>query len=184
MAYFQDDGTVAAKAITVCSQQAGKQYVWGAGGPDTFDCSGLVHYAYAIAGLPGTGNATAHSWTTYTIVAMGEKVEIGQERPGDLVLPHPGHVGMAVGNNQMWEAPDVGIPVRIGHYSTPYAIRRLATPSNGAPTSVNTVSNVFNPLAPLDPVFDWMTNTHNWLRVGQVLAGTALLYVVGKEILR
>lgn len=190
MVYYQDDGTVATKAITVASQQAGKPYIWGAAGPDTFDCSGLVHYAYSTAGLPGAGAPTSHSWTTATIRFMGDAISAGQEQPGDLIMPTAGHVGICIGNGQMWNAPETGIPVRIDKYPTNvFAIRRVSSPASGiqsAPGSVTTAAVSSGPLAWWQSFLDtvngfqkaatWLSDGHNWMRIGEVVGGVALLY--------
>lgn len=191
MGYFQDDGSVATRAIQIAAQQAGKPYVWGAGGPDAFDCSGLVHYAYALAGLPGTGNPTSHQWTTFTMVFMGDPVMRGQEQPGDLILPTPGHVGICIGNGQMWDAATTGVPVQVHKYSSVYAIRRIATPSNstavGGITTTGFNSVISNPLQPLidavhsfDTVLKTLTNGHTWIRIFEVVSGSVLLYIATK----
>lgn len=188
MSYFQDDGTVATKAITVASQQAGKPYIWGAAGPDAFDCSGLVHYAYSNAGLPGAGRATSHLWNTASIRYMGDPVVYGQERPGDLIMPHSGHVGICVGNGKMWNAPQTGIPVRIDSYSRPWAIRRISTPGNGSPSSISTVGTSTAANGPIewwqqfvaavhgfDNALQWLSDGHNWIRIGEVVGGVWIL---------
>lgn len=185
MGYFQDSGGTAAKAITVAAAQAGKPYIWGAAGPDAFDCSGLVHYAYSLAGLPGAGRATSHAWTTATIRFMGDAVTPGQEQPGDLVMPTAGHVGICIGNNQIWEAPTTGIPVRVGKYSSVFAIRRLATPSNQSATGnssvvVSQVGLNLNPFSSLDKAFTTLSDGHMWLRIMEVLGGATLLYLAVK----
>lgn len=190
MGYFQDDGTVASKAISIAAQQVGKPYIWGAAGPDTFDCSGLVHYAYAGAGLPGSGRQTSHLWNTASIRFMGDAVTPGSEQPGDLVMPHPGHVGICIGNGQMWNAPQTGIPVRIDKYSNVFAIRRVSTPSkNAQPGSVSTagITTAIGPIEAVQGLIDaihsfdsslkWLTVGHNWVRILEVFGGTAMIYI-------
>jgi len=183
MSYYQDDGSIATKAITVAAQQAGKPYIWGAAGPDAFDCSGLVHYAYANAGLPGAG-PTSHMWNTASIRFMGDPIPTGSEQPGDLVMPHSGHVGICIGNGKMWNAPQTGIPVRIDSYSHPWAIRRISTPGNGSAGGIQTtgvtttgldISGVTDAIGAIDDVVSWFTDTHNWVRIGEVAGGTILL---------
>ncbi|CDM68352.1 NLP/P60 protein [Clostridium bornimense] len=83
----------------------GKPYVWGAKGPDTFDCSGFVQYVFKQVGI----NAPA---PTYTQVNLGKQVPIGQEQPGDLVffgsISAPHHVGIYVGDGIYIHAPQTG----------------------------------------------------------------------------
>jgi len=86
--------------------QLGDPYVWGAGGPDAFDCSGLAQYAYSAAGqaLPHSSRAQA---------AMGSPVERAALQPGDLVFFYSpvSHVGIYIGNGQMVHASTSGQPV-------------------------------------------------------------------------
>lgn len=95
----------------------GCPYVWGATGPNRFDCSGLVKWAYAQAGVPLRR-------TTYEQITDGVPVPRAQVRPGDLVFPHTGHVQMAIGNNLVIEAPYSGATVRISPLGPAVAIRR------------------------------------------------------------
>ena len=190
MSYYQDDGSVANKAITVAAQQAGKPYIWGAAGPDAFDCSGLVHYAFANAGLPGAGRATSHLWSTASIRFMGDPIPAGSEQPGDLVMPHSGHVGICIGNGKMWNAPQTGIPVRIDSYpSRPFAIRRVTTPTSATSGSISTAGiqtaaygpiewwqDFLNTVHGFDNALTWLGNGHNWVRIGEVIGGVALIY--------
>ena len=68
----------------------GCPYVWGAEGPDTFDCSGLVRWAYLQIGV-----SLPHQ-TESLYAAAANRVPVSEARPGD-VLYRPGHVGIAVG---------------------------------------------------------------------------------------
>lgn len=91
--------------------------VWGATGPNQFDCSGLVQWAYAQAGV--------HlDRTTYQQINEGIPVPRSQVRPGDLVFPHPGHVQLAIGNNLVVEAPHAGASVRVSSLGNNVQIRR------------------------------------------------------------
>ncbi|OBK23792.1 hypothetical protein A5634_04990 [Mycobacterium asiaticum] len=108
----------AGAAVRAALTRLGRPYVWGATGPDRFDCSGLVQWAYAQAGV--------HlERTTYQQINEGLPVPRSQVRPGDLVFPHAGHVQMAIGNNLVVEAPYSGASVRISHLGNSVAIRRV-----------------------------------------------------------
>ncbi len=97
----------------------GASYVWGATGPSTFDCSGFTSYVYShAAGIDITR-------TTYTQINEGQPVSQDQLRPGDLVFPNPGHVGIYVGNGQMIHAPQTGDVVKVGPVYNFYAARRI-----------------------------------------------------------
>lgn len=105
------------RAVRATLTRLGSPYVWGASGPDRFDCSGLVQWSYAQAGL------TLHR-TTYDQINEGIPVARADVRPGDLVFPHTGHVQMAIGDNLVVEAPYAGAPVRISPMGAAIAIRR------------------------------------------------------------
>ncbi len=104
-------------AVRAALSRLGRPYVWGATGPDQFDCSGLVKWSYAQAGV----NLDR---TTYQQIHEGISVPRAQVRPGDLVFPHPGHVQIAIGNNLVVEAPYSGATVRISPLGANVAIRR------------------------------------------------------------
>ena len=104
-------------AVLAALSRLGCPYVWGATGPDRFDCSGLVQWAYARAGV--------HlDRTTYEQINDGIPIARSQVRAGDLVFPHAGHVQLAIGNNLVVEAPHAGANVRISPLGAHVAIRR------------------------------------------------------------
>jgi cell wall-associated NlpC family hydrolase len=104
-------------AVRAALSRLGSPYVWGATGPDQFDCSGLVQWSYAKAGV--------HlDRTTYQQIHAGIPVPRSQVQPGDLVFPHAGHVQMAIGNNLVVEAPHAGAPVHISPLGASVQIRR------------------------------------------------------------
>ncbi|MFE7750491.1 NlpC/P60 family protein [Streptomyces sp. NPDC057428] len=96
-----------AAALMAARQALGRPYVWGANGPAGFDCSGLMQWAYAQAGvgLPRTSQAQRYA---------GRMVPLSQARPGDLVAyrADASHIGMYAGNGQVIHAPYPGAPVR------------------------------------------------------------------------
>ncbi|MFP5070909.1 C40 family peptidase [Pseudonocardia nantongensis] len=94
-------------AVTYALAQLGKPYVWGAKGPDGFDCSGLMLAAWASAGVPipaGTVNQkNAGTPASPANIAPGDLVFI----PGSLGSPsNPRHVGMYVGQGLVVNAYD------------------------------------------------------------------------------
>jgi cell wall-associated NlpC family hydrolase len=104
-------------AVRAALSRLGRPYVWGATGPDQFDCSGLTQWSYARAGI--------HlDRTTYQQIYDGVPVPRSQVRPGDLVFPTAGHVQLAIGNNLVVEAPYSGADVRISPLGTGVQIRR------------------------------------------------------------
>ena len=104
-------------AVRAALTRLGSPYVWGAAGPHRFDCSGLVKWAYAQAGVPIRR-------TTYEQIGDGIPVPRSQVRPGDLVFPHAGHVQLAIGRGLVVEAPHAGAVVRISPLGENVAIRR------------------------------------------------------------
>ncbi|MEV6587826.1 C40 family peptidase [Streptomyces acidicola] len=99
--------TKAAKVVAFARAQIGKPYVWGATGPDSYDCSGLTGDAWKAAGvdLPRT---------TYDQVNVGKTVSVADAKPGDLVFFYADvtHVGIYIGNGMMIHAPKPGAYVR------------------------------------------------------------------------
>lgn len=99
--------TKAEKALAFARAQIGKPYVWGATGPESYDCSGLTQAAWKAAGvtLPRT---------TYDQVDAGTTVTVAAARPGDLVFFYDDvtHVGLYIGNGMMIHAPKPGAYVR------------------------------------------------------------------------
>ncbi|MDH6517029.1 cell wall-associated NlpC family hydrolase [Streptomyces sp. SAI-208] len=99
--------TKAAKALAFARAQIGKPYVWGATGPDSYDCSGLTQAAWKAAGvdLPRV---------TYDQVNAGTTVSLSDAQPGDLVFFYDdiSHVGLYIGNGMMIHAPKPGAYVR------------------------------------------------------------------------
>jgi peptidoglycan DL-endopeptidase CwlO len=98
----------AATAVNTAMAQLGKPYVWAAAGPSSFDCSGLVQYAYKAAGisLPHSSSAQA---------SMGTAVTRAQLQPGDLIAFYSpvSHIGIYIGNGQMVHAPTSGDVVKV-----------------------------------------------------------------------
>mgnify|MGYP003178299082 CR=1 FL=1 len=93
--------------------QLGKPYVWGASGPNSFDCSGLV--GYCITGTYGN-----HWCTTYS---MASWTPVSNPKPGDFCL-NSHHTGVYIGNGQMIHAPRAGDVVKISAvYSDMYYVR-------------------------------------------------------------
>jgi cell wall-associated NlpC family hydrolase len=95
-------------AVDTALAQLGDPYVWGAGGPNAFDCSGLTQYAYAAAGITLPHSSKAQS-------TMGTAVSRSELQPGDLVFFYSpvSHVGMYIGNGQMVHASTAGSPVLV-----------------------------------------------------------------------
>ncbi|MEV8630075.1 C40 family peptidase [Streptosporangium sp. NPDC051023] len=105
--------------LTAAASKLGRPYVWGAEGPDTFDCSGLVQWAYAQAGVRVPR-------VTHQQFVAGPQIPLSQAQPGDLLFwrhdpTNPGyvsHVAIYWGNGQMLHAPRTGDVVKIVPVST------------------------------------------------------------------
>ncbi|MCW2922534.1 MAG: hypothetical protein JWL76_2408 [Thermoleophilia bacterium] len=114
-------GTAAA-AASIAMGKSGSPYVFGAAGPDSFDCSGLVVWAFAQAGRGGLPHST------YSLIGMGVEVPLAEAQVGDLVFTNnSGHMGIYVGGGSMVHAPRTGRTVTVeslGNYSI-VAIRRI-----------------------------------------------------------
>jgi cell wall-associated NlpC family hydrolase len=95
-------------AIAAALADLGKPYVFGAEGPDAFDCSGLIQQVWRQAGvqLPRTSSEQAEA---------GEQIPLSQIQPGDLVIYYAGrsHIGMYIGDGKIVHAPHPGAQVRI-----------------------------------------------------------------------
>jgi cell wall-associated NlpC family hydrolase len=100
--------------LAAALSRRGMPYVWGAAGPDSFDCSGLVQWSFAQAGIVMPRVAADQART-------GPAVSVGQLQPGALLFYHtdptaPGyisHVAIYIGNGQMLQAPQPGMNVEI-----------------------------------------------------------------------
>ncbi|WP_128433223.1 C40 family peptidase [Streptomyces cyaneus] len=99
--------TKAEKALAFARSQIGKPYVWGATGPDSYDCSGLTQAAWKAAGVDIPR-------VTYDQVNAGTTVSLSNAQPGDLIFFYDDvtHVGLYIGNGMMIHAPKPGAYVR------------------------------------------------------------------------
>lgn len=112
---------VAIEALRVALTQQGKPYLWGATGPGTYDCSGLVQWAYRQVGvgLPRVSRQQA---------LVGVPVAMADARPGDLLFFNDPvtHVGFYVGENKFLEAPQSGDVVKVSDVrSSLTGVRRI-----------------------------------------------------------
>lgn len=101
-------GAGASDVVAAALSKIGSPYGWGAAGPDQFDCSGLMFWAYQQQGqsIPRTSQAQ---------LSGGQSVSLSDLQPGDIIGYYPGvtHVGMYIGNGQVVHASDYGIPVQV-----------------------------------------------------------------------
>ncbi|HFC9362552.1 TPA: glucosaminidase domain-containing protein [Enterococcus faecium] len=135
----------------------GKPYVWGAKGPNTFDCSGLTYYVY----MKATGHYIG-GWTGEQQYA-GTQIPVSQAQPGDLVFWGPSsgvthHVGIYIENGQFIHAPQPGDKVRvtsISDFTPDFAVRvNLA----GLPAASGSLTGGSSILDGLDGSFHFSQN--------------------------
>lgn len=114
------------KVISMANSKLGCKYVWGAQGPNTFDCSGLMVYCFKNAAginLPRTSKAQS---------SYGTKVSKSNLQAGDLVFFNTSgkgvsHVGLYIGNGNMLHSPRTGDVVKIVSINTSYYNSRFVT---------------------------------------------------------
>lgn len=118
-------GSAAQMAVKAALSKLGRPYIWGAKGPDAFDCSGLVHWAYAQAGITLGADS-------YTMFGQGVLVAPGDVQAGDTVFPRssfdgagPGHVMLAISPTECIEAQQSGVPVKVSLMPGSFVARRV-----------------------------------------------------------
>lgn len=104
--------------------QVGKPYLYGGNGPEGFDCSGLVRFAYAVGGAKTPR-------TTATLFASGRSIDFAEAEPGDLLFYRidpareaPSHVVFYLGDGEGIHAPSSGNPIRAVKLTIPYFTQR------------------------------------------------------------
>lgn len=149
------------KVIETAVAQVGDPYVYGAEGPDRFDCSGLTMYAYAASGV--TLPRTARAQQDYAKA-------VTDPQPGDLVFwgDPAHHVGIYLGGGQVLDAPHTGDKVKIRNvWGTPTYGRVPGVPAD-SPAAVRAAKTA---LGKLGSAFDWVKD-----KIGDgagAVAGTA-----------
>ncbi len=107
----QTHNTASDIAFNAAKSKIGSEYVWGASGPQSFDCSGLVQWAYKQAGV-------ALPRTSFEQMHVGKPVAYQDLKPGDLVImENGGHVAMYAGDGKILQAPQSGETVSYAHLS-------------------------------------------------------------------
>lgn len=175
-------------AIAFCRAQIGDWYLWGATGPDRWDCSGLVMVGYSKGGviLPRT---------TGMMINVGTPVSQANLQPGDLVFPDYHHVQIYTGNGMIIEAPQSGEQVVERKMWGFWRARRVVQGVQGVSggdiiiggaagpigsqviPGVDSAANALNSLSALGPIFAWIVDPHNWLRIATMLAGFVLIVI-------
>lgn len=109
------------RAINFALRQLGKPYRWGAAGPSSFDCSGLVIAAYRDAGVRSSLIGPGHPSNTYSLYHGYKHVTKDNLLPGDMVFfTNLEHMGMYIGKGHMIQAPHTGDVVKISAINSGY----------------------------------------------------------------
>lgn len=125
---YLDPAGIPARAVALARSRIGSPYVWGAAGPDTFDCSGLVQWVYGQLGIATPRTAQAqYDWAT--------PVSVEAMQPSDLVFyehTYPSseritHVGIYVGSGLVVMAPQAGDFVKEVAFNDPYWASHFAS---------------------------------------------------------
>ncbi len=118
-----NSSAVGLKAAALAKKQLGKQYKWGAEGPDRFDCSGLALFVYKNVGIQLPRNSSVQA-------KAGKEVTRKELQPGDLLFfaltgKSINHVGIYVGGNKFVHAPKKYNPVRTDSLNNSWWRQRL-----------------------------------------------------------
>lgn len=156
--------------------ELGKPYVYGATGPDDFDCSSLVQFVFGKAGLSVPRVSSAQ-------FTFGTQIQAADLAPGDLVfsewsgddVPHHGHVAIYAGNGMIIEAPHPGgvvqeVPLddnylsHVDGYTRPVGLstavggsRAAGGPAGSAGGTANPAGFDWNPLSWPGSLLNWMS---------------------------
>lgn len=180
-----------AQIVAEARKFLGDPYVYGAAGPSSFDCSGLVQYTLGklgITGVPRTSEAQ-YGWA--------QKITRSQLQPGDLIFEQwpgdnaaPGHVVIYAGSGQVIEAPEPGHAVQIRPwspsettivgYGRPPGMKGASGAgggSGGGLLSLALPGDVLGMFSSLETIFTkilWIVNPENVARVVAGIAGAFL----------
>jgi len=121
--------------LAAAMSRQGKPYVWGGNGPDVFDCSGLVKWSFAQAGIVMPRVAADQA-------LAGPAVPVSQLQPGDLLFYHTdatapnyiSHVAIYIGRGWMIQAPEPGKNVEVvtAHLGSEFAGAIRVNPAQAA----------------------------------------------------
>jgi peptidoglycan DL-endopeptidase CwlO len=126
--------------LRAAMSRVGMPYVWGAAGPTSFDCSGLVQWSFAQAGIVMPRVAADQALT-------GPAVPVSQLKPGDLLFYHTdptaptyiSHVAIYLGNGWMIQAPETGENVQVvpADFGSEFAGAVQVNPAQAASVAAN-----------------------------------------------
>lgn len=169
---------------------AGGTYVYGAAGPSTFDCSGLVQYVLTKVGVSDVPRTSEAQY------AWAKKISASELQPGDLVFAQfpgdnasPGHVGVYTGNGQVLSAEDpatgIGYASLASWGNSIVGYGRVPDSTTTAGTSLDSASilggilsiptDITTAFKDLDTVLKDILSPTFWLRIASFFAGVGLL---------
>lgn len=181
----------------------GDPYVYGAAGPSSFDCSGLVQYVLTQLGVKGVPRTSEAQW------GWVQKISRSQLQPGDLIFEQwpgdnspPGHVVIYAGGGQVVEAPQPGQDVHVRKwspsettivgYGRPQGMSGASGSSSGGSggggigsilSLPSDITGMFTRAEQLAQAAMWVFNPENWARIiaglfGAVLAAFGLGFLI------
>ncbi|KWZ75267.1 NlpC/P60 family protein [Winkia neuii] len=106
--------------IDIAMRYLGMPYVYGAAGPDAFDCSGFTQVVFGQVGI-----SLPHQSEGQAAALAGSEVSAAEAQPGDLMWT-PGHVGIYLGNGRMIHAATPSTGVTVGDVYTSFHYYRTA----------------------------------------------------------
>lgn len=128
----QAPGPVRLQVVFTAMQMVGLPYRWGGATPEGFDCSGLVQYTYAHAGLKLPRTAAEQ-------LAAARPISLEQAAPGDLLFFQDGgrtsHVAIYLGEGRFIHAPRSGQPVSLDSFGSDYWRSRFRRAGSFIPLS-------------------------------------------------
>lgn len=175
--------------VQAVKQHLGQPYVYGADGPNSFDCSGLVQYALEHLGVPGVPRTSESQWAWSKL----KPVSYSDLRPGDLIFSNwsgdgtpPGHVAVYAGGGKLIEAPRTGVPVHEIALDSSYrshvqGYKRLSGSTPGAAGAGDSsgvaagISGVASDLANASTFVQELMMPGTWLRVVAFVLGAGAL---------
>jgi hypothetical protein len=168
-------------------------YVYGASGPSSFDCSGLVQYVLTTVGIKNVPRTSEEQWSWATHISQS------QLQPGDLVFAQfpgdnasPGHVGIYIGNGQIESAEDPALGVgysTLQSWGSNIVGYGRVPDTTDATTDADTTSALsglgfawpgditgfFKDAKTFVDALMWLVNPASWLRIGAFGIGMLLL---------
>jgi cell wall-associated NlpC family hydrolase len=175
--------------VTEIEKFTGDPYVYGAAGPNSFDCSGLVQYVLTKLGVSGVPRTSEQQY------AWATKISASDLAPGDLVFAQfpgdnasPGHVGVYVGGGRVLSAEDpaqgIGYDTLADWGSAIVGYGRVpdSTAGTGGGTSASLTSGILSwpsaitgAFTDIDTILKDILSPSFWLRIASFFAGIGLL---------